>query len=432
MEETFVEKSESEFRTYASGLVRNTTNAASRKQALTYLQMVLSQDRVAQTAELKAIRLKQAEQTKKQNAMDDLLGTHKFDYSKQSALFSSDVLTAEEFTAALSVQNSELYISGRQVTGDVTIAANGILIDGEGTGLSARTQSLVNTAKITGALIVNASDFVCRNVDFVSTGGKAIVFGAGVRNVTFENCTFTAPANNADSKWFYGANLGGAITITNCLVKNFTSWLLADFSSASGEPQQDTTKVRIKRCLFLNNHGSMASRGKTGARTKLVQFKNNKLETDTLHSLFWDFFEANGSKKVEIIDNEFIAPAGTEQQVGKKGCCQVWAKTTQSNRPWTITYSGNKVSNLKVGLKIAHNTGFRAPDSDSDDFLIDITAAQTNVTYPVSFLYKNNDGSTASADKWLPAGNGSYTPDNISEYSAVPSVVNPSSYTIVQ
>ena len=429
---TFLGKTKAEFEAHASTIVKNRTTASNRKAALAYLQMTLSKDRQALKAQRKTLKSQEVDVSDFQTVIDDLMSQHSFDYSKQADLFTSDPLTAAEFIAALATQNNELYIGGLQITGNVAVTGQGVLVDGESLGKSARTEQLTCTAKITGQLQVNASDCVFRGIHFQSATEKAIVFAAGVRNVTFQDCIFTAPAGNSDSKWFCGSNLGGNITITNCLVQDFTGWLLADFSSTSGEPQQDTDTIKIKRCFFKNNAGSMASRGKTGARTKFGQFNNNKCVTNTIHAQFWDFIEINGCKRVEIQNNYFEAPSGQEQLAGKKGVAQVWSKTTQSDRPWTVKFAGNEMKNIKVGLKVAHNTGFRAPDADSPNFEIDISQVNTNCTYPVSFLYKNNDGSTASNDKWLPAGNGSYTPDNATQYPSVPAVTNPNSYTIVQ
>ena len=84
-------------------------------------------------------------------------------------------------------------------------------------------------------------------------------------------------------------------------------------------------------------------------------------------------------------------------------------------------------------MKIATNAAFRAPDSENDSFLIDLTN-NTNVSYPFSMRYKAEAGDdnypTASASKWLPEGFGKYNPDNLAQYSDIP-VVNPNNYTLV-
>ena len=79
--------------------------------------------------------------------------------------------------------------------------------------------------------------------------------------------------------------------------------------------------------------------------------------------------------------------------------------------------------------------GWARVDTEHDDFKIDLTQVNTNVTYPFSAKYKAESGDpgfpTASADKWLPAGSGVYRPDNIGEYDSTPAVINPNAYNLV-
>ena len=90
----------------------------------------------------------------------------------------------------------------------------------------------------------------------------------------------------------------------------------------------------------------------------------------------------------------------------------------------------SKLTNFKVGGKIAHNTTFYTPNQgDEDNFDIDVSSTLTNVAHAFSFLYKFNDGSTASLDKWT---EGDYTPENVAVWPTVPSVTNPSAYSIVK
>jgi hypothetical protein len=68
---------------------------------------------------------------------------------------------------------------------------------------------------------------------------------------------------------------------------------------------------------------------------------------------------------------------------------------------------------------------------DDENNSISLDGEVVDVAYAASFVYKKNDGSTASADKWQ---QGSYTPVNIGTYPTYTgvSVVNPSGYAIVQ
>lgn len=427
--DSFTNLSESDFTTYATGLLDSYSTSAERKQAISYLQMVNSADSVSLRTERETLDAKRVAQRKKQRAIETMLAGQSFDFKKQPQLFVTQTApTDAELDTLLTQDGTEVFIKGRTHVGDLTISGNDITLSGQTEGGSARTETLTNTATVEGNLHISGDNVTVRGIDFTSTGEKALTFGVGAENVTFKDCKFSA-GDHADSKWWYGENLGGSITITNCRVQDFKSVILCDFSSTSGEPQAATTKIRMKRCYFSQNLGSIASRGKTGAPTKLVQYSNNLLVTDTIHDSFWDFLEINNCLRAICTDNVARAPPGTETTVGKRGFFQCWSKEP---KPWTLKYSGNSISNLKVGGKCALINGFYSPNtSDEDDFLIDLSATLTNVTYAFSFLYKLNNGQSASADKWTPAGLGEYTPVNISTFSSPPSTVNPSGYTVV-
>ena len=144
---------------------------------------------------------------------------------------------------------------------------------------------------------------------------------------------------------------------------------------------------------------------------------------------FWDYTESNNSLRTICTDNVVVGPVGADSQVGKRGFLQTWSR---SPLPWTLEYSGNVLTNVRVGGKVGHNSLMYAPNaSDSDRFKIDLTATCTNVFKVFSFLYKKNDGSTASNDKWI-LDSADYTPENIGAFPSVPAVVNPNSYAVVQ
>ena len=104
----------------------------------------------------------------------------------------------------------------------------------------------------------------------------------------------------------------------------------------------------------------------------------------------------------------------------------------QGEKPWVLSYKDNEIKNMKIGLAIAHSAGFKSPNTDSDDYLIDLSASftpNTADTYAASFAYKNVVGDTPTEGKWLPGAQ--YFPDNASIYPASPAVLNPNSYNIV-
>jgi hypothetical protein len=90
------------------------------------------------------------------------------------------------------------------------------------------------------------------------------------------------------------------------------------------------------------------------------------------------------------------------------------------------------MKNLKIGLKIATNNTFMSPNTfDEDNHNISLDGTVTDVAFAASFVYKKNDGSTTSANKWQ---EGDYTPVNVGTYPSYVgvSVLNPSNYAIVQ
>ena len=417
------------FTSYATGLLNSFPTSDDRQQAISYLQSVNSSDSVALRAERVTLDAKRSAQRLKQKAIEALLSDLAFDYTKKPELFVTQAApTDSELDQLLTLDGTDVYIKGRTHVGDLTISGDNVTLDGQSGGGSSRSSTLTNSATVLGNLHISGDNTTIRGIDFTSTGEFAVTFGVGAENVTFQNCKFTA-GGHEDSKWFYGENLGGSVTITNCLVQNFNSWYLADWSSTSGEPQQALTKVRVKRNYFLNNLGSIASRNKTDAPTKLVQYSNNLFETDTLHSSFWDFLEGQ-ALKVIVTNNVAVAPEGTQLESGKKGFFQSFSR---DSKPWTLTYEGNVLSNLKFGGKIALVSSFYNPNKTSDDQVIDLSATLTNVTHAFSFLYKLNPGDvgypTASLDKW--AG-GTFSPENIAVHSTVPDVINPHSYSVIQ
>ena len=427
---SFVGLSEAGFKTYADTLLTNSRTGAKRKEAISYLQSINSSDKVSLDADKTVLQEKRRLHRKRQEKIELLLAEQDFDFTKTPDIFSLATISDANMLTALTVNNSTVYVKDKVFVGDVAISGDNIKLDGEGQAGSARSETLANTAQITGTLILSGDSIVVKNIDFTSTAEKAITV-IGAKNITLDGCKFKAGSGIADSKWFYGEGiLSGDLTIKNCIVEGFTSSYLMDASTTSATPTVQLQQVRIKQSLFKNNLGSMAVRGMQDNPNKLGSFTNNKVITTALHASFWDAIEFNNTKKVIITGNEFEFPTGTELEAGKKGVSQVWSR---SNKPWYITYEDNSVKNIKFGIKIPTTNTFYAPNTDHDSYKIDVGSSHTNVTYAASFLYKKNDGSQASALKYHPGVGNEYTPVNI---TAVPSlgvtVVNPNGLTIVQ
>ena len=425
--DSFQELTTADFDTYSKTLVDGYPSSTERKQAVAYLNQVNSADKVSIKAAQKTLRTSRIANKNKQECIDALVVEQAFDYTRQADLFVQQAPTDAELRALLTQDNAEVYFAGRTIAGDIEISGDSVLFEGGGSG-SARSESLSSTGKITGDLIISGDDCTVRGVDFTSATDKAIRFAAGVTDVKFENCLFrpgagiavVAPLNG--TAWFCGDGLQGNVTVTNCFIENFTSWLLADWNTSSATPTRALNRVRIKKNYWKQCMGSMAARGMQSAPGRLYQFVNNKFISTTTNALFWDVQEFNNFRRGVVTGNE----ASIESQGAKRGFLQCWSR---SSIPWSLYYKDNTLSNFKVGGKIANiNTFYAVDDTNEDDFLIDVSSTHTNTAHAFSFLYKKNDGSTDSANKWQ---EGDYTPENIATYAAVAAVVNPTAYSIV-
>lgn len=423
---SFQSLTQDDFETHATDLLSKQRTSHRKKRVLTYLQTTNAMDHADIEADRASLRAKIKQNRLKESKIKEYLTDHAFDFTKHSELLSDEPLSSAELNVLLSEHDSEIFLN-QNYTQNITVTGDDIVLSGIGNQGSARAEELTNSVTITGDIIVNNKNAVFRNINFNTVGGRAIVFTSGCEHVKFENCIFTAPAGHAGSQWFYGENFKGNCVLTNCIISGYTSWLLFDISSTSGEPQFPTNNVRIKKCLFKNNKGSGAIRGKTGQPTKLIQVVNNKFISTELHQYFWAFVEASGHvKRVEITGNVFEAPTGNETLVGSRHAVQVWSKNPM---PWSLEYTGNKINNMKLGLCMAHSAGFYSPNTDDDAFLIDLSRTLTNVTYAASFGYKNVAGTTPAEETWLPGV--AYFPDNSDTYPTAPPVVNPNGYGIV-
>jgi len=428
---SFQDLSEGDFNTYVNALLDGHPGSDQRKHALSYLQHINSADKTTLTADKAALTTKRGDHQKKQTIIDNLIESHSFDFSRQTSLFTAQTVTDADISTLLTQDNAEVYIKGRTMLVDIIISGDNVLLDGQGNEGSARTEKLTNTTSVTGQIKISGDNAVIRGIDFTSTSEYALIFTGACQNITLEDCQFVAGAGIADSKWFYGAGnyFQGNVTVTNCRVQDFNSWMLADFHTGSATPVIPLKKVRINKCFFKNNAGSIAARGMISDPIKLFEAKDNKFETTNFYTSFWDFLECNNVLKVVATGNEMIGAVGTHTAAGKKGGFQFWSR---SPRPWTLKFANNSMKNLKVGLKIATNNTFMSPNTfDEDDHNISLDGTVTDVAYAFSGVYKKNDGSTTSVNKWQ---EGDYTPVNASTYPSYvgTSVVNPNNYAIVQ
>ena len=424
--DTFVGLSYDQFVIHADAMVSNSTTDSSKRQAIAYLSKVLSLDQKKLSTERKSLKDKRYSQRRRETKIAELHDALEFDFTKTPTLFTAQTLSDQDMLTALAQNQSHVFIGNKQYTGDITISGDSVTLDGQGTG-SAVAQTLTNNAQITGKLHITGADCVIKNVDFVSTGEKAVTV-AGATNLVLDSCKFTCGPNLNDAKWFFGAGLGaGTLTIKNCRIEGFNSWYLGDASTSSGAATVKLDSVEIMDNYFKDNHGSLAVRGPVSNPNGKVAVARNKFETSTFHQYFWDFVEVSGAvREVLCTDNEFTGVSGTHTEDGKKGGVQVWSK---SPVPWTLYFKGNTATNLKVLLKIAHNSTFYSPNTHDPRQHVEFDKSLTDVAYCFSPVYKKEDGTTAQNDKWQ---EGDYIPLNAALYPSVPSIINPQSYAVVQ
>ena len=430
--ESFQELSDSDFKSYAESLLDSFSSSQKRKEVIAFLQNIQSDDKALLTADRNTLRAKLRDRSRKQGILDDLIAAQQFDFSRTFTLFDNTPATNTELAVLMGTANAEVYLKGRALVGTMYVTGDNVLIDGGSNGKSARTGALQNTASVLGDIVISGNGCVIRGVDFTSSTDQALRFSGSVVNVTVQDCKFTAGAGITDSEFWYGPGLEGNLTLKNCYITGFTGVHLFDANTSSSTPTVAMKRVRITKNYWKDNLGSIAVRGLQSDPTKLVQFNHNLFESAVQHSLYWDQTESSNHIKLEVIGNEATGEVGNDTAVGKRGFLQSWSR---SNKPWILTYRDNILKNFKVGGKIVNNSTFYAVNEANDNFLIDISSLHTNVAYAFSFKYKAESGDpgypTASANKWLPAGNGIYRPENISVHAVPPTVTNPNNYTLV-
>jgi len=424
---TFQELTHTQFQAHADNLVAHSKTASKKREAVSYLWSVCSTDKKQLDQDRTDLKAKRHAQKKRQKAVETHLLGMEFDFARSPELFQNQTLTDAQLVSALTQNNETVFMKGKAFSGSITISGDNVTLDGEGSGL-AKDGTLANSASVAGDLIITGANVTVKNVDFTSSTNQAVRVN-GASNVKLVGCKFAPGGNLTDTKWFYGAGIqSGDITIENCRVEEFDSWYLMDASTASAAATVRLDKVSLINNYFRENAGSIAIRGPVADPNRDVRVIGNRFETTTFHGSFWDFCEVSGGfLRARIENNICIGQVGTNTAVGKKGGFQVWSR---SPRPSTLYFKGNQGQNLKVFLKIAHNTVYYTPNSyDTENNLIDVSATLSNCAYAFSPVYKKNDGTTLQDDKWQ---EGDYTPANLATYPNVPSIVNPNGYATVQ
>ena len=335
---------------------------------------------------------------------------HRFDFSKHPGLFNVD--GSDRWTrmkAKLSTDGEDVRgKAGLVISEQVYINGDNIMLDGISSG-SAVDGTLTCGTTCNGTLRIQGSGVHVRGIHFKSADQYMVEFITAASNITLEDCIFEC-TGGADTRFWYGADaddpsvVGGIVsgncTIKNCLVKNFTSWMLIDFNTSSSVPSTALDTVSILDNKFVNCAGSIAARGKADDPMKLFDCRRNVFEYGSAqHALFWSAVEANEVRRVICTDN-----TATGVKSGSRGFLQAWSK---HDLDWELMFKDNTVSGFIYGLQLAISSGFKNPDYTSDRHLIRSEAGKfTNVDYGMSLNY--------------PWDSGTFAPDNSARFPSQP------------
>ena len=417
---TFSGMTAEEFRTYAEDLLEAYTSAAERQRLQAYLHQILLVDKSAADADTIAAGNKRLLQRDQREILELIVQEHAHDFSRALDLFTEQSKTDAEILALATVDNAEIFLRDRELTGNLVASGDNVKISGLGATGSAATDALTHSVIINGRIDVSGTDVTIEGIHFkfpceFTAGGDEfpMIRFSGSTNVrlVLKDCTFEMTGTHADGRFLHGSGSGGGTQlIENCVIKNFTSWMLGDATTASGTALVKLDHFKLEQCRIDNCMGSFAVRGMAADPNTLVEFKNNTVAFGSLgqHNLFWSCFESNNQLRVICEDNT-VTGAANGGAASDRQFFQAWSR---SARPWTMRYQRNAVSGFYVAVACACVATFYSPDYYSSDYLVTATAAElTSVEYGASFVF---DG-TNSWKSTL-----SYAPENITVYPTVP------------
>ena len=390
---SFLALSIADIEAHVDELVAEHIHGADRSRVMSYLNQTLAKDKAK-------VRLYRRILGQARRKLDAVHEAAPIDYVKHTSLFA--VNTSDRWTrmkAALLVAGSDVRgIAGlASVTENLVIDGDNIMLDGISNGLKAVGETLTCGFKVTGLVQLEGANIRIRGVHFVTPVGsgagdfpddisKGIGFTGAASNIVFEDCIFEAAGT--DCVWWYGETnlVSGDITVRNCIVKGYDSWMLADFntgSSASGTTALGT--VKIEDCLFKDCAGSIAARGLIADPIKLFKCTGCTFDYgSSQHASFWSSIECNNMRRAICQDN--VATGALTGVAGEdRGFFQLWSK---SDKDWEVTFQRNTLTNFVFALQVATSSTFYNADYHSDRHLIvSETGTYSNVTYGASFSY---------------------------------------------
>ena len=370
-------------KTYIATMLNSHRDGGKKREVLAYLKRLIVTDRDTLTI-----------QQAKHRAATDLIKTHSQRAELTHELEIQHLMTADARAVNVLIellQEDAGVLFGVDYTFDNTvfgplmssetrfvIQGDDARFFGESNGGSAILQTLACSCIVKAPLhlkpksgATEIEDVIIDGVEFVPNSAQdCVTFETKVVNLTFTNCIFDGKNNapsgsDPGSQCLYGEGeaLEGVLTLKNCIIKNFKSWLLMDpTTSSSATPSTRLSLVDIQDCLFLNNRGSMAFRtvdDPSGAgyaalpNSGLITFKfvNNTFDVSGLadvHPLFWSSVECNNFEKVIVTGN--TANCYRDEAVGgDRGFLQVWSKLPEM----IFEIENNKLTDFNIAYQFA-------------------------------------------------------------------------------
>ena len=230
---------EDELKEHVLDVIKARPTGAERRSAIAYLRQIVQKDArdIAQFQYINA-RAKQV--------LEERERLHTFDIrsAKHASLFTT--ASNVNYATLLASANAEVIADGQTIASGLSITGDNASLHGIGTG-SAVDGTLVCGCTVNGTLSIDADGVLIEGVHFKAQDQagdlKTVVFAGASQDVVFRNCRFdgalftdTDDPTFQGSVFFYGPNFSGAFTMENCEVKSYTSWMLADLTTARSRP----------------------------------------------------------------------------------------------------------------------------------------------------------------------------------------------------
>ena len=390
---------EDELKQHVLDVIKARPTGAERRSAIAYLRQIVHKD-------ARDIERFQYINARAKQVLEERERLHTFDIraAKHAGLFTT--ASNVNYATLLAVAGAEVIADGQTIASGLSITGDHASLHGIGTG-SAVDGTLVCGCIVDGALSINADGVLVEGVQFNAQADdaasglpgdlKTVVFAGPSQDVVFRNCIFdgalftdTSDPQYGGSVFFHGPGFSGAFTMENCVIRNYTSWMLADLTTDSAQPPAVAlSTVVIKDCLFTDCKGSFACRGLPAQPTESATITGNKwgyssaLTASSMHPSFWNCFEVNNCRESVVRYN--TAACTRLGGNGVRGFFQIWSK---ADVHYVLQFEKNTLSGLDYVVQIAANSSFYSPDQKDSRLLIRSEPGKiTDVTYGLSLFY---------------------------------------------